>query len=118
MKLQPIEDHVLIKPINEENTTKSGIILPDSKEKPRKWEVIAVGDGRILDDGSRSAMDVKEWDIVYFTQYAPDEIEYEGFSSLYGSVLYLLYLIKRIKPSKVSAELCSLLKIFVLAQLS
>ena len=43
MKLQPIEDHVLIKPINEENTTKSGIILPDSKEKPRKWEVIAVG---------------------------------------------------------------------------
>ena len=68
MKLQPIEDHVLIKPINEENTTKSGIILPDSKEKPRKWEVIAVGDGRILDDGSRSAMDVKEWDIVYFTQ--------------------------------------------------
>ncbi len=77
MKLQPIEDHVLIKPTNEENTTKSGIILPDSKEKPRKWEVIAVGDGRILDDGSRSAMDVKEWDIVYFTQYAPDEIEYE-----------------------------------------
>ena len=77
MKLQPIEDHVLIKPINEENTTKSGIILPDSKEKPRKWEVLAVWNGRILDDGSRSAMDVKEWDIVYFTQYAPDEIEYE-----------------------------------------
>jgi chaperonin GroES len=67
----------LIKPINEETTTKSGIILPDSKEKPRKWEVIAVGNWRILDDGSRSAMDVKEWDIVYFTQYAPDEIEYE-----------------------------------------
>ena len=77
MKLQPIEDHVLIKPINEESTTKSGIILPDSKEKPRKWEVVAVGDGRILDDGSRSPMDVKVWDIVYFTQYAPDEIEYE-----------------------------------------
>ena len=77
MKLQPIKDHVLIKPINEETTTKSGIILPDSKEKPRKWEVIAVGNWRILDDGSRSAMDVKEWDIVYFTQYAPDEIEYE-----------------------------------------
>ena len=77
MKLQPIEDHILIKPINEENTTKSGIILPDSKEKPRKGEVIAVWDGRILDDWSRSAMDVKVWDIVYFTQYAPDEIEYE-----------------------------------------
>ena len=77
MKLQPIEDHVLIKPINEENTTKSWIILPESKEKPRKWEVVAVWNGRILDDWSRSAMDVKEWDIVYFTQYAPDEIEYE-----------------------------------------
>ena len=77
MKLQPIEDHILIKPINEENTTKSGIILPDSKEKPRKWDVIAVWDWRILDDWSRSTMDVKVWDIVYFTQYAPDEIEYE-----------------------------------------
>lgn len=77
MKLQPIEDHVLIKPINEENTTKSWIILPESKEKPRKWEVVAVWNGRILDDWSRSTMDVKEWDIVYFTQYAPDEIEYE-----------------------------------------
>ena len=77
MKLQPIEDHILIKPINEENTTKSGIILPDSKEKPRKGEVVAVWDGRILDDWSRSAMDVKIWDIVYFTQYSPDEIEYE-----------------------------------------
>ena len=77
MKLQPIEDHILIKPINEENTTKSGIILPDSKEKPKKGEVIAVGDGRILDDWSISTMDVKVWDIVYFTQYAPDEIEYE-----------------------------------------
>ncbi len=77
MKLQPIEDHILIKPINEENTTKSGIILPDSKEKPKRGEVIAVWDGRILDDGNRSPMDVKVWDIVYFTQYAPDEIEYE-----------------------------------------
>ncbi len=75
--LKPIEDHVLIKPLNEENTTKSWIILPDSKEKPKKWEVIAVGDWRILDDGSRSVMDVKVWDIVYFTQYAPDEIECE-----------------------------------------
>lgn len=76
-KLTPIEDHVLIKPINEETTTKSGIILPDSKEKPKKWEVVSVWVGRIMDDGSRSTMDVKEWDLVYFTQYAPDEIEVE-----------------------------------------
>jgi len=73
--LKPIEDHVLIRPLNEESTTKSGIILPDTKEKPKKWEVIAVWNGRILDNWWRSSMDVKAWDIVYFTQYAPDEIE-------------------------------------------
>lgn len=77
VNLQPLEDHVLIKPLVEENTTKSGIILPDSKEKPKKGEVIAVWAWRILDDGWRSSMDVKVWDIVYFTQYAPDEIEVE-----------------------------------------
>ena len=96
MKLQPIEDHILIKPINEENTTKSGIILPDSKEKPRKWEVVAVWDWRILDDWSRSAMDVKVWDIVYFTQYAPDEIEYE---EKWGKTKYLV-----IKQSSLLAK--------------
>lgn len=73
--LQPLEDHILIKPIMEEITTKSGIILPDSKEKPKKGEVIAVGNGKILENWNRSPVDVKIWDIVYFTQYAPDEIE-------------------------------------------
>lgn len=48
--LQPLEDHILIKPIMEEITTKSGIILPDSKEKPKKGEVIAVGNGKILEN--------------------------------------------------------------------
>ncbi|MDR2191195.1 MAG: co-chaperone GroES [Candidatus Peribacteria bacterium] len=73
--LQPLEDHVLIKPLVEENTTKSGIILPDSKEKPHKGKVIAVGAGKILETGQRSPMDVQIGDTVYFTQYAPDEIE-------------------------------------------
>jgi chaperonin GroES len=73
--LQPLEDHVLIKPIVEETTTKSGIILPDSKEKPKKGEVVAIGQGKILENGSRSPIDVQIGDIVYFTQYAPDEIQ-------------------------------------------
>lgn len=75
MVLQPLEDHILIKPLLEENTTKSWIILPDSKEKPHKGEVVAIGSGRILDNGNRSPIDVKVGDVVYFTQYAPDEIE-------------------------------------------
>ncbi len=73
--LQPLEDHVLIKPFTEENVTKSGIILPDSKEKPKKGEVVGIGNGKVLDNGQRSPIDVKIGDIVYFTQYAPDEIE-------------------------------------------
>lgn len=77
MVLQPLEDHILIKPIIEETTTKSWIILPDSKEKPYKGKVIAVWAGKILENGNRSPVDVQIWDIVYFTQYAPDEIEVE-----------------------------------------
>lgn len=97
-KLKPIEDHILIKPINNENTTKSWIILPDNKEKPKKWEVVAVGEWRILDNGSRSAIDVVVWDIVYFTQYAPDEIEYE---ENWEKITYLV-----IKQSSLLAKEC------------
>ena len=76
--IRPLEDHVLIEPLEEKNTTASGIVLPDSKEKPSKGKVIAVGAGKILENGQRSVMDVKEWDIVYFTSYAPDTLEVEG----------------------------------------
>lgn len=74
-KLIPIEDHILVEPLEEEQTTKSGIILPDSKEKPSRGKVIAVGQGKILENGQRASMDVKEGDIVHFTKYAPDELE-------------------------------------------
>lgn len=76
-KLIPIESHILIKPVEQEQTTKSGILLPDSKEKPGKGEVVAVGAGSILENGERSPMDVQVGDIVHFTKYAPDEIEVE-----------------------------------------
>ena len=65
--LKPIEDHVLVEPIEQESTTKSGIILPDSKEKPNKWKVIAVWAWQILENWGRSAMEVAEGDIVYFS---------------------------------------------------
>ncbi len=77
-KLIPLENHVLVEPIKMETTTKSGIILPDQKEKPEKGTVIAVGPGKMLESGQRAPIDVKEGDIVYFTKYAPDEIEIEN----------------------------------------
>lgn len=77
-KLIPIEDHVLIEPMEEEKTTASGIVLPDSKEKPSKGKVIAVGAWKILENGERWTMDVKEGDIVHFTKYSPDEMDIDG----------------------------------------
>jgi chaperonin GroES len=78
LKLIPLEDHILVQAIEEENKTKSWILLPESKEKPSKWEVIAVWEGKILDNGSRAPIDVKIGDIVYFTKYSPDELEVDG----------------------------------------
>ncbi len=78
MALIPLEDRVLVKPAAEEKTTKSGFILPDNKkEQPSKGEIMAVGPGTLLDSGDRAPMDVKVGDTVYFTKYAPDEIEIE-----------------------------------------
>ena len=77
MSLIPLEDHILIEPISEETVTKSGIILPDSKEKPSKGKVVAVGQWKILDSGARAPIDVKVGDIVYFTKYSPDELDVE-----------------------------------------
>lgn len=74
--LRPLEDHVLIEALEKEKTTAAGIVLPEGdKEKPSKGRVIAVGEGKILEDGKRWPMDVKIWDIVHFTKYSPDEIE-------------------------------------------
>jgi chaperonin GroES len=74
--LQPLEDHILISPITEETLSSAGIILPQSdKEKPSKGTVVAVWQGKILDNGARGPMDVSIGDIVYFTKYSPDELE-------------------------------------------
>jgi len=80
MKLKPLGDNVVIKPIVTEEKTSSGIILPDTvdKEKPEKGEVIAVGSGKTLENGNRSPMDVKVGDKVLFKKYSPDEIEVDG----------------------------------------
>ena len=74
-RLIPLEDHIIVKPLVQESTTKSGIILPENKEKPSKWEVVAVGAGKILGNGSRASVDVEVGDIVYFAKYSIDELE-------------------------------------------
>ncbi len=79
MKIRPLHDRVLVKRIEEETKTKGGIIIPDTaKEKPIKGEVIAVGEGRILDNGQKVPVSVKVGDKVIFSKYAGTEIKIEG----------------------------------------
>ena len=75
-KLQPLGDRVVIKPIEKEEVTKGGIVLPDTvKERPQEGEVIAVGPGRLSDDGKRIAMDVEKGDRIIYAKYAGTEIK-------------------------------------------
>ena len=77
--LRPLGDRVVIKPLAREEVTKGGIVLPDSaKEKPREGLVIAVGEGRLTDDGQRIAVAVKPKDRVIFSSYAGTEVKFEG----------------------------------------
>ncbi|RLC69105.1 MAG: co-chaperone GroES [Chloroflexi bacterium] len=76
MKLQPLGDRVVVKPMTEEEVSKGGIILPDTaKEKPQRGQVIAVGPGRLDEDGKRIAMEVKKGDKVIYSKYAGTEIK-------------------------------------------
>ncbi|HDH63271.1 MAG TPA: co-chaperone GroES [Firmicutes bacterium] len=76
MKLKPIGDKIVVEPEKEEEVTKSGIVLPDTaKEKPQKGKVIAVGPGKVLDNGERSPMEVKEGDTVIYSKYAGTEVK-------------------------------------------
>jgi chaperonin GroES len=78
-KLRPLGDRVVIKPSAREEMTKSGIVLPDTaKEKPQEGSIIAVGPGRILDDGKRESIDVKPGDKVLYAKYAGTEFKIDG----------------------------------------
>jgi chaperonin GroES len=79
VKLQPLADRVVVRPIEREEQTKTGIYLPDTaKEKPQEGEVIAVGPGRISEDGKVIAMDVKVGDIVIYAKYGGTEIKVDN----------------------------------------
>ena len=79
MKIKPLSDKVLVQRLEAENKTAGGIVLPDTaKEKPKKGKVIAVGKGKVLDDGKLRKMSVKKGDAVLFTSYAGTEIKMDG----------------------------------------
>lgn len=78
VNVKPLHDRVLVEPMEAKETVKGGIIIPDSaKEKPQEGTIVAVGDGKILDDGSKRPMSVKKGDKVIYSKYAGSEIKIE-----------------------------------------
>lgn len=79
MKLKPLQDRILVQRIEEEKTTKGGIIIPDTaKEKPAEGKVVAVGNGKVGEDGKRIALEVKKGDRILFGKYSGTEVKIEG----------------------------------------
>lgn len=96
MKLQPLNDHIFLEPLEEEKTTKSGIVLPETaeKEKPIKGKVVATGPGKLDENGKRVPMSVKVGDKVLFKKYGPDELEVDGKKYLVGEEADILAIIE------------------------
>ena len=79
IKIRPLQDRVVVRRLEEKESIKGGIIIPDTaKEKPQEGEVVAVGDGKILNNGTRVAMDVKVGDRILFGKYAGSEVKLDG----------------------------------------
>ena len=79
VKIKPIGDRVLVKHIEDKEQVRGGIIIPDSaKEKPQQAEVVAVGNGKLLDDGTRAVVDVKAGDRILFGKYSGSDVKIDG----------------------------------------
>jgi len=79
VNLQPLADRVLVRPIETEEVTRGGIVLPDTvKEKPQEGKILAAGPGRLSEDGKRIAMEVKAGDIIIYAKYGGTEIKVDG----------------------------------------
>ncbi len=79
MKIRPLADKVLVQRLEAETKTAGGIVLPDSaKEKPQRGKIVSVGEGKLLDDGTRKKMQVKKGNVVLFTSYAGTDVEIDG----------------------------------------
>ena len=94
-KLRPLGDRVVIQPAPHEETTMSGIVIPDTaKEKPQEGKILAVGPGRVLDDGKREQMDLKSGDKVLYAKYAGTEFKLEGEDILIVSAKDILAVVE------------------------
>jgi chaperonin GroES len=96
MKLKPLGDRIVVKALDREEKTKGGIVLPDTvKEKPVEGEVVAVGQGRVLDNGQRQAVDVKVGDRVIYSKYSGTEVKVDGEEYLVLSERDVLAVVER-----------------------
>ena len=79
MKIRPLDDRIVVQAVEAEEKTAGGIVLPDTaKEKPQKGKVVAVGEGKLLDDGTRAPLSVKRGDMILYSKYGGTEIKVEG----------------------------------------
>lgn len=96
MNIQPLHDGLVVERLEEQTTTPSGIVLPDSaKEKPQKGKVLAVGPGKMSNDGKLMPMAVKVSDVVLFTKYGPTEVKHEGKELLFLNESDVLAILKQ-----------------------
>ena len=97
VSIKPLEDRIVVKPLDAEQTTASGLVIPDTaKEKPQEGEVLAVGPGRFVDEGEkRVPLDVKVGDTVLYSKYGGTEVKYSGEEFLILSARDVLAVIER-----------------------
>src|SRR4030043_578441 len=101
MKIRPLQDRVIVKRIKEAEKTKGGIIIPDTaKEKPMEGKVIAVGKGKVLEDGKIHPLDVKAGDRVLFAKYAGTEVKIDGEENLIMGEAKILGVIEKKQTNK------------------
>ena len=94
--IKPLEDRILVQPLDAEQKTQSGLVIPDTaKEKPQEGKVLAVGPGRVSDAGERVPMDVSEGDIVVYSKYGGTEIKYQGEEYLILSARDVLAVVEK-----------------------
>lgn len=96
VSIKPLEDRVVIKTLEAEQTTASGLVIPDTaKEKPQEGEVVAVGPGRVDDNGNRVPVDVAVGDVVIYSKYGGTEVKYDGEELLVLSARDVLAVIEK-----------------------
>ena len=93
ISIKPLEDRIVVQTVEAEQTTASGLVIPDTaKEKPQEGKVVAVGPGRVDDNGNRIPVDVAEGDIVIYSKYGGTEVKYLGEEYLILSALSLIHI--------------------------